>query len=73
MLLLLVMVGFSAVHHMPVEMWVPTGTKALRVSLRKDVQPLFPELGGVVIKAGLLVVSEVGVPVRPVLDIGQTL
>ena len=48
-----------------------TGTKAVRVSLLKEVQPLTPELGGVVIKAGLPAVGEVGVPVRPVLDIGK--
>ena len=46
-----------------------TGTKAVRVSLLKKVQPLTPELGGVVIKAGLPAVGELGVPVRPVLDI----
>ena len=50
-----------------------TGTKTVRVSLLKEVQPLTPELGGVVIKAGLPAVGEVGVPVRPVLDISKTL
>ena len=58
MFLLLVMIGFSAVV---VEMREATGTKAVRVGLHKDVQPLLPELGGVVIKAGLLVVGEAGV------------
>ena len=57
MFLFLVMIGFSAVV---VEMREATGTKAVRVGLHKDVQPLLPELGGVVIKAGLLVVSEAG-------------
>ena len=49
-----------------------TRTKAVRVGLLKEVQPLPPKLRGVVIKAGLPVVSEVGVPVRPVLDTGKT-
>ena len=69
MLLLFVMIGISA---LVVEMGEPTGTKAVRVGLLKDVQPLLPEFGGVVLQAGLLTVSEVGVPVRPVLDICKT-
>ena len=70
MLLLFVMIGISA---LVVEMGEPTGTKAVRVGLLTDVQPLLPEFGGVVLQAGLLTVSEVGVPVRPVLDISKTL
>ena len=69
-MLLLLMIGFSA---LVVQMRESTGTKAVRVSLLKEVQPLTPELGGVVIKAGLPAVGEVGVPVRPVLDISKTL
>ena len=44
MFLFLVMIGFSAVV---VEMREATGKKAVRVGLHKDVQPLLPELGGV--------------------------